>query len=97
MKKIIIALSMFYGLANAAPFCAVFAHGKQCFYYDLASCQRAAGSSGACITNDDELKPASGAGTFCVVTSYATQCHYYDAQSCRRAASTQGGVCKVKD
>lgn len=97
MKSLILALSLFSGIAQAAPFCAVFSYGKQCYYYDLTSCQNAAGTSGACVTNDEETKPASGGGKFCVVTSYATQCFYYDAQSCRSAAASQNGVCKVKD
>ncbi len=80
----------------AAPFCAVFSYGKQCYYYDLRSCQQAAGNSGACVTNDEETKPANGSGKFCVVTSYSTDCFYFDAQSCKSAARSSGGVCQVK-
>jgi len=81
----------------AAPFCAVFSFGKQCYYYNLADCQRAAGSQGACIVNDAETRPLAGGAKFCVVNSWGTQCHYFDADSCRRAAASSGGACVVND
>ncbi len=83
-------------IAVAAPFCVVFSSGKQCYYYDLRSCQQAAGNTGACVTNSDETRAPSGGGQFCVVTGISTDCFYYDAQSCRAAARTSGGVCQVK-
>jgi hypothetical protein len=80
----------------AAPFCAVFSSGKQCYYYTWDECQRAAGSRGACVINDEEVKaPSSNGAPFCVVTSYGTNCWYYDAASCRQAAASSGGVCAV--
>lgn len=96
MRMIIALVSLFSSVTYAAPFCAVFSYGKQCYYYDMSSCQAAAGTSGACVTNDEDTKPASGLGKFCVVTSYATECYYYDAESCRQAAARANGVCKVK-
>ena len=82
---------------ETAPFCAVFSYGKQCFYFDMDGCRRAAGDSGACVINQDEVRqPLGGSGApFCVVTSYATQCFYYDAATCRQAATTSGGACVV--
>lgn len=79
----------------AAPFCAVFSYGKQCWYYTYDDCLRAAGSQGACVINQEEARPPSGGAPFCVVTSYGTQCSYYDAQSCRQAAAASGGACAV--
>jgi hypothetical protein len=82
-------------IAHAAPYCAVFSYGKQCYYYDWKSCQQAAGSQGACVINQEEAKAPSGAAPFCLVTSYGTQCHYYDAQSCRQAAASANAVCAI--
>lgn len=81
----------------AAPYCTVFSWGTQCWYYSYQSCVEAAGTQGACIINQSEVKPppaASGA-PFCVVASYGTQCWYYDAQSCQEAAASADGVCAV--
>jgi hypothetical protein len=79
----------------AAPFCTVLSYGKNCFYYDYNSCLQAAGSSGACVVNQDEVRTPSSGAPFCVVASYGAQCFYYDAQSCRQAASSQNAVCVV--
>lgn len=80
----------------AAPFCAVFSYGTQCYYYSWDACVEAAGDQGACVINQEEAQqPAAAGAPFCVVTSYATQCWYYDAQSCRRAAASAHGVCVV--
>lgn len=79
----------------AAPFCTVFSYGKQCFYYDYTSCLQAAGTSGACVINQDETQAQSGSAPFCVKASYGSQCFYYDAQSCREAASSQNAACVV--
>jgi hypothetical protein len=81
----------------AAPFCAVFSYGKQCYYFTYDACMRAAGTSGACIANPDEARaPAGGGGApFCVVSAFGTQCNYYDANSCRQAAASSGGACAV--
>ena len=81
--------------AIAAPFCAVFSYGKQCFYFSYDACLKAAGSRGACVTNDDEVHAPSSGAPFCVVASYRTQCFYYDAASCRRAAALVDGACAV--
>lgn len=83
----------------AAPFCTVFSYGKQCYYYTWEECQQAAGSQGACVVNDQEVRAPSGGSSsgapFCVVTSFGTNCWYYDAASCRQAAASSGGVCAV--
>lgn len=79
----------------AAPYCAVFSWGKQCYYYSLSACQQAAGTQGACIINPDEAKAPSGGAPFCVVASYGSNCFYYDAQSCQQAAQSQDAVCAV--
>ncbi len=95
--KIIIS-SLFIITSNqvlAAPYCAVFSYGEQCFYYDWNSCQRAAGNSGACVINQKETQAPSGGAPFCVVASYGTQCFYYDSQSCQRAAAAANAVCAV--
>lgn len=81
--------------AFAAPYCAVFSYGKQCYYYDWNSCQQAAGNEGACVINQEEAKAPSGDAPFCVVASYGTQCYYYDAQSCRQAATSANAVCAI--
>jgi hypothetical protein len=80
----------------AAPFCAVFSYGKQCYFHSLADCQSAAGSQGACVVNQSELKPPTGSTKFCVVTSWGTQCHHFSAESCRQAAASSGGACVVR-
>lgn len=96
MKKILLVIPLFCAFpVFAAPFCAVFSYGSQCFYYDMNSCRQAAGDSGACIINQDEVKPPSSGAPFCVVASYGSQCFYFDAASCRQAASSSGGVCAV--
>jgi hypothetical protein len=82
--------------AQAAPFCAVFGYGRQCFYFDMNSCRQAAGSQGACVVNEEEVQaPSSSGAPFCVVQSFGTQCFYFDADSCRRAAANSGGACVV--
>ena len=83
--------------AFSAPFCAVFSFGRQCYYYDLRTCQQAAGTSGACVINEDEAHPPSGGAPFCVVQSFGTQCYYYDASSCQQAAASSGGACVVNN
>ena len=52
--------------AFAAPYCAVFSYGKQCYYYDWSTCQQAAGTQGACVINQEEAKAPSGGAPFCV-------------------------------
>lgn len=81
--------------ALGAPFCGVFAHGRQCWYFTYEACLSAVGSQGACVINQDEVRAPSSGAPFCVVTSYGTQCWYYDATSCRQAAAAAGGVCAV--
>ncbi|HEU0189511.1 MAG TPA: hypothetical protein VFQ97_05885 [Gallionella sp.] len=94
--KILLAVLLFVSTSVfAAPFCAVFSYGKQCYYYDINSCRQAAGTQGACVVNEEEAKQPTGNTPFCVVTSYATNCWYYNAESCRQAAESSGGVCVV--
>lgn len=98
MKKVSVLLLCTVAVSQpaiAAPFCAVFSYGKQCYYYTYDACLRAAGTQGACVTNDEEVRAPSSGAPFCVVASYGTQCYYYDAESCRRAAATVDGVCAV--
>ncbi len=85
------------GVATAAPFCVVTGAGKQCFYYDEPSCERAATSlRGACVVNNEEVKaPATGA-PFCVVTSAGAQCSYYNFQACENAAKSLRGRCVAR-
>jgi hypothetical protein len=85
-------------IANAAPFCVVTGAGKQCFYFDAPTCQRiAAASSGACVTNDEEVRaPAGSSAPFCVVASYGTQCIYYNFASCENAARAVRGTCAAR-
>lgn len=91
----IFILMLVASIAVAAPYCAVFSFGKQCYYYDYSSCVQAAGSQGACVINQEEVKAPSGSAPFCVVASYGTQCSYYDAQSCRQAAASANAVCAI--
>ena len=95
--KIIMFFMLTFAASNsfAAPFCAVFSYGKQCYYYDWDSCELAAGSQGACVINQKEAKAPTGGAPFCVVASYGTQCFYYDAESCRRAAAAANAVCAI--
>ena len=97
MKEFILAVLLLTStVAFAAPFCAVFSYGTQCYYYNMNDCRRAAGSQGACIINQDEVRQPSGGGSpFCVVTGYGTNCWYYNADSCRQAAASSGGACVV--
>ena len=81
--------------ASAAPFCAVFSFGSQCWYYTLQSCEEAAGSAGACVVNQQEVQPPNGGAPFCVVTGISTNCWYYSAESCREMAASSGGACYV--
>lgn len=102
-KKIIISsflLVLTTSVAIAAPYCAVFAWGKLCDYYDLKECLRAAGSDGGCEINQEDKAP-SGTAPFCLVTPQSKKCIYDDAQACRMAASinspafTKKAVCEV--
>ncbi len=87
------ALLAWATVATAAPFCVVQSYGTQCWYYTHEDCVRAAGSSGACVINQQEAQAPAHSAPFCVVSSTGTQCMYYDAASCRRAAAEQNGVC----
>lgn len=97
MKNSLLAILLFYSTSVfAAPFCAVFSFGTQCYYYNMNECRRAAGSQGACIINQEEVQQPSGSGApFCVVTNFGTNCWYYNAGSCRQAANSSGGACVV--
>ena len=76
----------------AAPYCAVFSYGRQCWYYSYDACLQAAGTQGVCIINPNEVRAPSSGAPFCVVTSTGANCWYYDAQSCRQAAQDQDAV-----
>jgi hypothetical protein len=97
VHKIAITFLVVLPIASyAAPFCAVFSFGKQCFYYSVEQCQKAAGSQGACIVNQDEARTPSGGAPFCVVTSAGTNCFYFNNKSCQDAAQRSNGACVVK-
>lgn len=89
--------------AIAAPFCAVFAYGQQCYYYDVPSCERAAAAGGGgCVVNQQPemaqppVQPLGAGPPFCVVSAVGTQCYYYTAPACERAAAMSGGACVVR-
>ena len=88
---ILIISSLLFALtttvASAAPYCAVFAWGKSCGYYDLNECLRATGSDGGCEINKEEDKAPSGTAPFCLVGPQGTKCIYDDEPACRLAAS----------
>jgi len=85
------------GACFGAPFCVVTSSGKQCWYYDEPSCERAAAAGrGGCIVNPDEVRAPSSGAPFCVVTSYGTNCWYYDAPSCQQAAASARGRCVAR-
>ena len=90
MSSLLLALTT--SVAIAAPYCAVFAWGKQCDYYDLNECLRAAGSHGGCEINQKENKAPSGTAPFCLVTPQGTKCIYDDAPACRMAASIENSA-----
>jgi hypothetical protein len=86
--------------AMAAPFCVVASFGKQCWYYDEPSCQRAAAAiRGGCIINQEEVAapPAASGAPFCVVSMTGTQCWYYDVPSCQQAAQIARGTCVARN
>jgi hypothetical protein len=90
-------LTMTATLALAAPFCVVTAGGKQCYYMDEPSCERAAAAArGACVINQAETRTPSGGAPFCVVSSFGTQCSYYDLQQCQNAARSARGTCAAR-
>ena len=76
-------------VALAAPYCAVFAWGKQCDYATYEECARAAGSDGACEFNSQKDKAGPGSAPYCLVTTFETKCIFDDAPACRIAASIQ--------
>lgn len=94
-KTILASIFCLVALIQAAPYCAVFSHGKQCFYFSWDECKRAAGSQGACTINEKEAKKPQGNAPFCLVASYGTQCFYYDMSQCEKAAKTANAVCTV--
>lgn len=59
---------------RAAPFCAVFGHGRECFYFDMTSCRQAAGTAGMCVVNQDEVQARPGGSPFCVVSAAGAEC-----------------------
>ena len=96
MKLLILAALVVSNVAMAeAPFCVRASYGDDCFYYDSASCYRAAKrSDGACIPNPKVGKPATSTDApFCVRQSYGDDCFYYSAKACEKAADQSGGMC----
>lgn len=91
----LVVLTFATGHALAGTYCAVFSWGKQCYYSTWSACKYAAGTQGACVINQEEVKPPSGNAPFCTVSSFGTQCYYYDVQSCQYAAKSVQGVCAV--
>ncbi len=53
------AMVLLPSVTVAAPFCAVTAAGTNCWYYDAQSCRQAAGPSGACVVNPNEVRTDS--------------------------------------
>lgn len=51
-----VSILLFPALATAAPFCAVTGGGTNCAYSDVQSCRLAAGPSGACVVNPNEMQ-----------------------------------------
>lgn len=49
--------TLFSSFAVAAPFCVVTGAGTNCWYYDAQSCRQAAGTTGACVVNANEMQP----------------------------------------
>lgn len=93
LRKILMVTSLFAALtpsvAGAAPYCAVFAWGKQCDYVTYEECLRAAGSQAGCEFNPKEDKAAPGSAPYCLVTPYETKCIFDGAPACHMAASIQ--------
>lgn len=48
--------TLFSSIVGAAPFCAVTSAGTNCWYFDAQSCRQAAGPSGACVVNQNEIR-----------------------------------------
>lgn len=81
---------------SAASFCAVTPDGKirvdDCKYGSYDECKHAIGSSGDCVSNqEEEIAPAKVA-PYCIVT-WSTECKYYDYETCNQAAKIQMGFC----
>lgn len=54
------SILLFPALATAAPFCVVTGSGTNCWYYDAQSCRQAAGTTGACVVNSNEMQSVGG-------------------------------------
>jgi hypothetical protein len=83
-RYIVVAVILYLSLSttvHSAPFCAIFSYGKNCWYFSYDECLEAAGGDGACVTNQEEIRPPSGSGRFCVVSSFGTNCSFFDASS----------------
>jgi hypothetical protein len=78
------------------PFCVVVTGvGRDCKYYDEASCARAAiERQGACIDRSTGfgIGPNKGA-RYCLIGAGEAKCSYYDAASCAKAIQDFGGTC----
>jgi hypothetical protein len=97
LKKLIIAIAMAGPAAClAGPYCVVVpGMGKDCHYYDEASCARAAVERhGGCVDKHTGIATGlSKDSRYCLVGAGEAKCYYYDAASCARAAQDQGGTC----
>ena len=88
--------------AVAGPFCVVISGlGRQCHYFDEASCARAATAAhGSCVVNTAEVTAPSDTprqARFCLVSAgTGAKCNYYDLSSCARAAQDAGGSCVAR-
>ena len=80
----------------AASFCATTPDGKirvdECKYGSYDECKRAIGSSGDCVSNQEEQLAPAKVAPYCVVM-WSTECKYYDYETCNQAAKTQMGFC----
>jgi hypothetical protein len=83
-------------IANAATFCGIQGSARNCWYGSLESCQRAVGSNGTCVMNQDEAARQSGSAPFCAASGSSPGCHYWDYQSCVRTAERTGGKCEPR-
>jgi hypothetical protein len=97
LKKLIIAIAMAGPAAClAGPYCVVVpGMGKDCHYYDEASCARAAVERhGGCVDKHTGIATGlSKDSRYCLVGAGEAKCYFYDAASCARVAQDQGGTC----
>ncbi|MBF0357971.1 MAG: DUF3551 domain-containing protein [Magnetococcales bacterium] len=96
MKRIfmaVFALLLCSNEALAALYCVVDFSGRRCIYPDLISCKRAAGGSGSCELNREQLVAPSGGAPFCLVERWQTECNYQTLASCEQQAKPRKATC----